>query len=39
MADNYDAGNCALKAVSYNETATFRAFGADSAFLVAGWKS
>ncbi|KAL2041700.1 hypothetical protein N7G274_005484 [Stereocaulon virgatum] len=37
-ADNYDARNYALKAVGYNETATFRAFGADSAFPVAGWK-
>ncbi|KAL2036386.1 hypothetical protein N7G274_010899 [Stereocaulon virgatum] len=38
VADNYDAGSCALKAVGYNETASFQAFGADSAFLVAGWK-
>ena len=38
MEDNRDAGNCALKAVGYNESATFSAFGVDSAFLVAAWK-
>ena len=34
-ADNYDDGNCALKAVRYNETAVYPAVGVDSTFLVA----
>ena len=34
-AMNYDAGNCALKAVGYNGTAVYPDVGVDSAFLNA----
>lgn len=34
-ADNYDDGNCALKAVRYNGMVVYLAVGVDSTFLVA----